>query len=697
MGNHSTESHSHSHAFSAGGALVALGIIFGDIGTSPLYVFNAIIGEQAISKELAYGAFSCVFWTLTILTSIKYVWLALNADNKGEGGIFSLFALQKEVEKRVDSLNKTKPHTKMHKTIRRLVFPTLIGSAMLLADGFITPPISISSAVEGLKTIPLLEEIGIDAYILPIVLIILVLLFTVQQYGTQKIGSYFGPVMLIWFSMMAVIGGINIVSHPEILSAFNPYYAYNMLVNHTGGFWLLGSVFLCTTGAEAMYSDLGHAGKQNIRVSWGFVKTALLINYLGQASWLLSHEGETLAMTPFYGMMPDDFRPIGVIIATFATIIASQALISGTFTLANEAMKLRLWPRMKVDYPSLLKGQIYIPMMNWLLLSGCLFVVLYFKESSKMEAAYGLAITINMLMTSSLLGFHLWATHKKDEIDAIPFIKKRYFVYLIIAIFVIVEFVFFASNLGKIVHGGWFSLAVALIFGWMMLAHFRAREIRKDYAQFESMRDFSKVLVEINKDREIPKEASHLVYMSLSENPNFIDKNIVYSITRKRPKRADVYWFLHIEVIDSPHGKKYTVDEILPGMCYFVRIRFGYKEPYKANAMFQQVLRDLIAEGRLNNISEYESLKQFNIPKDFKFIILNSRISADELLHPSDFAIIKTYRFIEQITASPAEFFGLETTNAEEELIPLEIVQSRKVKTDDIVREKVHAGYNPEN
>ncbi|MBX7240288.1 MAG: KUP/HAK/KT family potassium transporter [Bacteroidia bacterium] len=687
--------HQHSHAFSAGGALVALGIIFGDIGTSPLYVFKAIVGEQIINKDLIFGAFSCVFWTLTLLTSIKYVWLALNADNKGEGGIFALFALQKEIEKRADSLDKSRPHTKMHKTIRRLVFPTLIGSSMLLADGFITPPISISSAVEGLKTIPFMEHIGIEEYILPIVLVILVLLFTVQQYGTHKIGSYFGPVMLVWFSMMAIIGGINLIPHPEILQAFNPYYAYNLVFHYKGGFWLLGAVFLCTTGAEAMYSDLGHAGKQNIRVSWGFIKVALLINYLGQAAWLLDKTGQKLTETPFYGMMPEQFRPFGVIIATFATIIASQALISGTFTLANEAMKLRLWPRMKVNYPSILKGQIYIPAMNWLLLFGCIFVVLYFKESSKMEAAYGLAITINMLMTSALLGFHLWATYKKDKIDFLGFIKKRYFVYITIALFVLIEFVFLFSNLGKIVHGGWFSLAIAFIFGWMMLSLFRTREIRKEYSSFEPMSKFSPVLKEISEDTGIPKEASHLVYLSLSENPNFIDKNIIYSITRKRPKRADIYWFLHIDVIDEPHGKNYMLDEIIPGVCYFVRIRFGYKEPYKANAMFQKVLMDLIKEGKLDNISNYESLKKYGISKDFKFILLNSRVSSDEIINPRDFMMIKSYRIIENMSASPSEFFGLETTNVEEELIPLEISQSRKVEVEDIQRQKSIHPYNP--
>lgn len=653
----------HYHPLTIAGVIVALGIIYGDIGTSPLYVFKAIIDDDTITQELVYGGMSCVFWTLTLITTFKYVYLALNADNRGEGGIFSLYA-----------------QVRRHKA-QWLIFPAIIGSASLIADGFITPPISISSAVEGLNFIPAIKSMHIQ--IVPIVLGILVLLFVVQQFGSHLIGRAFGPVMFLWFTMMAVIGIIYILPNPGIIAALSPHYAVNLLFKHPGGFWLLGAVFLCTTGAEALYSDMGHCGKQNIRVSWAFVKTSLILNYLGQSAWLMQHVGQTLkevgggtVLPPFYGMMSEGFRPFGVAIATMATIIASQALITGTFTLANEAMKLKLWPNMKVNYPSFMKGQIYVPAMNWILMFGCIAVMLIFRESSNMEAAYGMAITVNLLMTTLLLTWHLYAKHKKDK----SWLKNPYTIVAILVAFVIIEFAFFLSNAVKFMHGGWFTFMIAVVLFGIMYVLYHARILREKYTNYI---DFDAVvkdtLSDLSRDYTVPKEATNLVYLSVSKTPDKIDKNIIYSITRKRPKRADTYWFLNIDIADDPQTKQFTVDELVPKKVFFVRLTFGFKVPHKVNLMFRHVVNELIKEGRVDLMSHYPALKKHEVKQDFKFILLNSRVSVDDEISPFNQFIIRAYRIIKRYSLSPEEQFGLESTNVEVENVPIEIAEKPSI------------------
>src|SRR6187402_1199560 len=358
-------SHKDLHSkLTLGGLLISLGIIYGDIGTSPLYVMKAILGEYIINADIVLGGVSCVFWTLTLQTTIKYVLITLSADNHGEGGIFALYALVK----------KTK--------IKWLIVPAIIGGSALLADGIITPPISVSSAVEGMRSyFPHINTV-------PIVIGILVILFIIQQFGTKLVGRFFAPMMLILFGMLAVLGISQISLHPEVFKAINPYYAYHLLSIHPEGFFVLGFVFLCTTGAEALYSDMGHCGRKNIRISWIFVKLALVLNYFGQAAYLIMHEGQTLMSlggefgNPFYLIMAKWFYPFGIAIATMAAVIASQAVISGSFTMVNEAMRLNFWPKVKIKYPTELKGQIYIPSVNWLLFLGCVLVVLYFQVSA---------------------------------------------------------------------------------------------------------------------------------------------------------------------------------------------------------------------------------------------------------------------------------------------------------------------------
>jgi KUP system potassium uptake protein len=459
-----------------------------------------------------------------------------------------------------------------------------------------------------------------------------------------------------------------------VLKALNPYWALQLLIAYKGGFWLLGAVFLCTTGGEALYSDLGHCGKQNIRVSWVFVLACLLLNYFGQSAYLLNCMGHGCPTgTPFYDMMPRWFLPVGVAVATLATIIASQALISGCFTLVNEAMKLRLWPNLKVIYPTNYQGQMYIPFMNWFLFFGCVAVVFVFKESSRMEAAYGLAIIINMLMTTALLTYHLHVLRK----PAILVISLGAFLY-------IVEGAFFVSNLDKFPHGGWFTSLIAVTLFLAMYIFYRARLLRKKHTEFVEIKDYLEPLTELMKDESIPKEANNLVYMSMANAKNLVDSNIIYSIFRKRPKRADMYWFVHIDITNEPYGITYSVETTIPRRCFFVRISFGFKVEHKVNLMFREIVQAMVKSGEVDELSHYPSLRKYNMPADFKFIILNSRVAIDDALTPFEQFIVKGYRLIKSVSLSTAEDFGLELTNVEEEMVPIRIRGTKQISIERI-------------
>jgi KUP system potassium uptake protein len=647
----------HGVPLSAAGVLITLGIIFGDIGTSPIYVMNAIMSGHDISKDLVYGGLSCVFWTLMLITTFKYVYLALNADNKGEGGIFALYALVRRYK------------------VTWTVFPAIIGCASLVADGFITPPISISSAVEGLRLI----NPKIDAHeVQIIVIVILAGLFIFQQFGTKVVGGIFGPVMLIWFTMIGVLGINQIMEYPDVIHALNPMYAVKLLTQYPGGFWLLGAVFLCTTGGEALYSDLGHCGKSNIRVSWGFVIVMLLLCYFGQAAHLIrEYDGKHWpdGVSTFYSIMPKWFLPIGISIATLATIIASQALITGCFTLVNEAIKLRLWANLKVIYPTAHQGQIYIPAINWFLFAGCIAVVLIFKESANMEAAYGLAITINMLMTTMLLTYWMYVQRKPAIV-----------VWGIPLILVTIESVFFVSNLLKFTHGGWFTFAISVVLFLGMWVFYQARKLRKKHTEFVAIKDYIEPLKDLMKDETIPKEANNLVFLSMANDKSHIDSNIIYSIFRKRPKRADIYWFVHVDITNEPYGATYSVDTVIPRRCFFIRLSFGFKVEHKVNLMFNKIVEEMVANGEVDELSHYPSLRKYNMPADFKFILLNSRVAIDDALTPYDQFIIKGYRFIKKISLSTAEDFGLELTNVEEEMVPITVAPSTKIELKRVTK-----------
>lgn len=641
----------HTTQLSAAGVLIAFGIIYGDIGTSPIYTFRFIVGTNQITDELILGGLSCVFWTLTVITTFKYVYLALDADNKGEGGIFALYALVRRYKS------------------SWVIFPAVIGCATLISDGFITPAISVTSAVEGLRAID--QTISTNT-IITIVIVILVALFVFQQFGSTVVGRTFGPVMITWFAFIGIIGFSHLIQKPEILKAVNPYYAIHLLVKYPGGFWILGAVFLCTTGAEAMYSDLGHVGKSNIRVGWTFVKIALLLSYFGQGAWLLEHKGQQLgSKLPFFEIMPqyESFLIFGVLLATLATIIASQALISGTFTLVNEAMKLKLWPSTRVRYPSQVKGQIYIPAINWILMMGCILVVLVFEESLRMEGAYGLAITFDMLMTTSLLVYYFSAS-RKSTVRAI----------LLGVLLFSIEGSFLVSNLSKFAHGGWFTFTIASFFFIMMYILLHARRLRERHTEFVDLKHYVGMIQDLQADETVPKEATNLVYLAMADSKRYIDSNIIYSMFKKRPKRADVYWFIHVETVDSPFTSKYVVDTIIPKKCFFVRVKLGFKTDHRVNLIFNKIIHEMADSGEIDLTSPYPALHKYSMMADFKFIILHSWASSDSVISNFDRLIIQGYRILKSHSLSTEELYGIEAANLEVEKVPIQVGPQAKIK-----------------
>ncbi|MEO8569231.1 MAG: KUP/HAK/KT family potassium transporter [Ginsengibacter sp.] len=640
------------------GLLIALGIIYGDIGTSPLYVFNAIIYDKLISDTLIIGSLSCIIWTITMQTTFKYVIMILRADNRGEGGTFALYAL-------------------VRRRSKWLVYPAMIGGAALLADGIITPPISITSAIEGLRKIPALHFIS-SSSIMIIVLIIIVLFFFLQQFGTASIGKMFGPIMFIWFSMLAVLGAAHVMDDITIFKAFNPYYAINFLSEYPSGFWLLGAVFLCTTGAEALYSDLGHCGRGNIRISWIFVKTCLLLNYLGQGAYLLAHRSgliitdavkADLHINAFYDLMPQWFIIIGVAIATVAAIIASQAMVSGSFTLISEAMRLNLWPKLKIKYPSEERGQLFVPAINTMIFCGCVGVVLYFQTSSRMEAAYGLAIIITMLATTVLYANYLVIQRVKPVL-----------IYLFLLVYGVIEITFLIALLLKFRHGGYFTTLIALCMFAIMYLWYRARKIKNRYVEFVRLEKYLPMLQELSNDATIPKYATHLVYLTSANNPKEIEHKIIYSVLNRKPKRADIYWFVHVDTLDDPFTSEYTVDVIIPNEVIRIEFRLGFRIEPHINLMFRHVVENMVANREVNITSRYESLQRNNVVGDFQFIVLEKFLSRDNELPFFEKLIMKLHFWVKEVSLSEERGFGLEQSNVTVEKFPLIVAPVSQLK-----------------
>ncbi|HVI47134.1 MAG TPA: KUP/HAK/KT family potassium transporter [Chitinophaga sp.] len=626
----------HKHATPAG-VLIAIGIVFGDIGTSPLYTLNAVFHNRVITEDVALGALSAIFWTLFFQTTLKYVIITLQADNKGEGGIFSLYAL-----------------------IRRLfgkwiVIPAMAGGAFLIADGIITPPISVASAVEGM------QKISPHINTVPIVVCILILLFIFQQFGTDKIGKIFGPVMLVWFTFIGVLGLMAMSHNFAVLKALNPWYAYVMLSQAPGGFWLLGSIFLCTTGAEALYSDMGHCGRNNIRVSWIYIKVMLILAYAGQTAWLLQHVGEEIGtVSPFYHIVPDAIYLPTLITATMATIIASQALISGCFTLINEAIRLDLWPRHRVVFPGNIKGQIYIPFINWFLMAGCIGMVLYFRESTRMEAAFGLSVTLTMIMSTILINFYLYT--KRFPVPAIV---------LITGLFLAIESAFLTANLQKVKEGGWITLLIGSCLFIVMVVWRSGRRITTSLKKIVTVDGYVELLKQLSTDNNITKYATNLVYLTSSGSPRRVEKTAIDSILSRSPKRADIYWFVHVNVLDEPYSMHYRVDTIVKNDIYFIEFNLGFRIEPRIDYYFRQVVNDLVKSGEVDVSGRHEQCYQESRIGDYKFLLTDSFLSFENDMPFVKNFLMKSYFNLKYISVKEWVNFGLDPSNVTVEKYPV--------------------------
>jgi KUP system potassium uptake protein len=623
------------------GLLVTLGIVYGDIGTSPLYTVRAIIDNaQTFNELLIYGALSCVFWTLTLQTTIKYIIITLRADNKGEGGIFSLFAL-----------------------IRRkstwAAILTMIGGGALLADGVITPAITVTTSIEGLKLFS--PEISV----IPIVLIIFGILFFMQQFGTNFVGVAFGPIMVVWFLMLGILGFSQVILHPDVLQALSPHWAIRFLSEYPGGFILLGAVFLCTTGAEALYSDLGHCGRKNIRISWIFVKTTLLLNYFGQGAWIMMHYTPGSEVTPFFAIMPRWFLLTGIIISTAASIIASQALISGSYTLISEAVSLNFWPKIKIINPTYVRGQVYLPFVNWSLWIMCSLVVIFFKESSNMEAAYGLAITITMIMTTLLLSYYLY----QSKVNHI-------LVILLLSVFLTIETSFLVANLHKFQYGGWFTLLLASLYFLIMFSWYFGRKIKNRHISFSKLESYLELFKELRTDETVPKISTNLVYLIKANRRDQIESKVIYSIFSKQPKRADKYWLLHVDIVDEPNRFEYKVTQIIPGILIRIDFHIGFKVDPKINLYFKEIVEDLVKSGEITLESGFDSLKKHGIPGDFKFVLIERIMLRDFKLTKTENFILALRSIVRHISIPEVRALQLDSSNTIVEQVPIILKQS---------------------
>jgi len=635
-----TGHHFDINKLSFAGMLVTLGIVFGDIGTSPLYTIKAIIGgARTFNELLVFGSLSCVFWTLTLQTSIKYVLITLRADNKGEGGIFALFALIKRKSALAASL-------------------TMIGGAALLADGVITPAITVTSSVEGLKLI----DPGIS--VVPIVLLIFAGLFFMQQFGTNIVGASFGPIMVIWFLMLGILGFSQLIHYPVILHALNPVYAVRFLTKFPGAFILLGAIFLCTTGAEALYSDLGHCGRANIRVSWIFVKITLILNYFGQGAWIMMHYTPGSNITPFFEIMPRWFLLSGIIISTAASIIASQALISGSFTLISEAVSLNFWPQIRINNPTYIRGQVYLPFVNWSLWIMCSLVVLFFQVSANMEAAYGLAITITMIMTTLLLSYYLY----QSGVD-------RRLALLVMIIFLSIEGSFLIANLHKFQYGGWFTLLLAAIYFLVMYGWYFGRKIKNRHISFISLVNYLELFKDLRNDKSVPKLASNLVYIIKANRKDQVESKVIYSIFEKQPKRADTYWLLHIDRVDEPDRFEYKVNHIIPGVLIRVDFHIGFKVDPKINLYFREVVDDMVKSGEIKLESSFASMKKHGFPGDFKFVLLDRIMLRDFKLSKTDNFILAIRNIARHLSIPEERALHLDPASTIVEKVPIIINQ----------------------
>lgn len=646
------EHHLDINKLSFAGAIITLGVVYGDLGTSPLYTMRAILyaGRSNINELLVFGSLSCIFWTLTLQATIKYILITLRADNNGVGGIFALFALIKKKSGWTALL-------------------TMAGGAALLADGVITPSITVTSAVEGLKLF------NPNIPVIPIVLIIFGALFFIQQFGTNFVGGSFGPIMVVWFTMLGVFGFSQLIHYPDIFRAINPAFAVKFLREYPGGFILLGAVFLCTTGAEALYSDLGHCGRANIRVSWIFVKITLVLNYFGQGAWIMMNDVSGGDINPFYSIMPKWFLLPGIIISTAAAIIASQALISGSYTLISEAVSLNFWPKIRILHPTFIQGQVYLPFVNWFLWITCSLVVFFFKESSNMEAAYGLAITITMIMTTLLLSYYCYQSGWNHRL-----------VLLMLIVYLTIEGSFLIANLHKFKYGGWFTLMLASLYFIIMFGWYFGRKLKNRYVTFTDLYKYIDLFKDLSNDNSVPKTATNLVYIIRANRLDQVESKVIYSIFQKQPKRADTYWLLHVDRIDEPDRIDYQVNQIIPGVLIRVDFHIGFKVEPKINLYFKEVLEDMTAAGEIKLESTFDSLKKHSMPADFKYILIDRIMPNDYKLSGMENITLALHGLSRLLCISDVKALQLDSANTIEEKVPITIDQPVVTRITRIIK-----------
>ena len=629
------------------GVIITIGIIFGDIGTSVLYVMKSFVrsSDAMMSENLILGFVSLIFWVMTLQTTTKYVLIALKADNNGEGGVFSLFALIK---------NRTK---------RGVVLLAMIGGATLLADGIITPAITVTSAVEGLHDI--IPAINTNDVII-LVLIIFIFIFSFQRFGTKKIGSLFGPIMSLWFLSLFFWGVKSIGTRPEILKAINPKYALNLLITYPGVFVLLGAVFLCVSGAEDLYVDLGHCGRKNVRMAWFAVKVCLLANYFGQAAYLLSTNYSS-EKNPFFAIVPESFVVFQVILATLAAIIASQSLITGSFTLISEAIKLNLFPKLIIKYPTELKGQVYVSAVNIILFICSSCVVIFFRTSSNMEAAYGLSISITMFVTTLLLSIYLYKVK-----------SKKLFAIIFLIFFGIEELFFLYANSLKFVNGGYITVFIALLIFIIMFIWYRGTEIKERESQYLTVKNYTKQLLQLSMDKSVPKYATNLVYLTGAKREEDVDYAVLYSILNKQPKRANVYFFVHINVIDKPYKREYKVTKFSDKKILKITFNLGFREHQRVNMFMHQVIDDLLMNKELElQPTKYNLRGKAETVGDFRFVLIEEVLGNSNGLSSFDNFIMGLRLKLKKITVTPEKWFGLDTSVITKEAVPLNVVQTK--------------------
>ncbi|RZM21354.1 MAG: potassium transporter Kup [Pedobacter sp.] len=626
----------------AGGLLVSLGIVYGDIGTSPLYtlkaIFNAVIGmprPQVITPDIVLGALSCIIWTLTLQTTIKYVVITLRADNKGEGGIFSLYSL-------------------VRKNAKWLVIPAVVGGCALLADGIITPSITVTSAIEGLQ----LKFPNVS--VIPIVISIITVLFIIQQFGTNLVGKLFGPIMFLWFGTLGLLGILYVVQDFSIFKALNPYYAFKLIATNEKALLILGGVFLCTTGAEALYSDMGHCGRKNIRVSWIFVKVMLIFNYLGQGVWILHHGKYDTNLNPFFEIVPAAYLLPMVALATVAAVIASQAMITGSFTLISEAVRLNLWPKVRINYPSNQKGQIYVPSINWILWAGCIVIVMIFETSAKMEGAYGLAINLTFLATTILVAAYM----KRKKVPL-------YGIVIFMGVYVVLESTFLIGNMAKFFHGGWMTVLIGSALFTVMWCWYVSRKIKNRFVKYVEIEDYYQIISELSNDISVPKYSSQLVYLTSANFKTEIESKIIYSIIQKEPKRADVYWLVHVDVVDEPFTRDYKVEFLIPGKLIRIDFKLGFRVEQRVNLLYRKVIEELVKNGEVDITSQYTSLNKHKIAGDFRFVLLEKHLSKFSTLSFYERSIMDYYFILKRLSLSEERSFGLDSSYVDVEKVPL--------------------------